>query len=247
MEGWKVAAAENGSVVGLERNGCIYADEAHPLGAFLYEVFSPEDYQRFEDQYVTVRYDWALEEFGKIGMEKAVDRHLSAEPKVTGVWKKDSRLLIQMSMPKEAVERFGAPARLELLMTFSPKSITFDLAWFQKSASRVAEGLWIRFCPPQILTGIHKMGEWFRPEDMVLKGGRRLHAVEDGVRFETCAIRPLDCAQVSAGGPSLLSFDEERIPVRDGVSFNLFNNVWNTNFPMWYDQDARFRFIFGLA
>lgn len=216
MEGWKVATAENGSVVGLERNGCIYADEAHPLGAFLYEVFSPEDYQRFEDQYVTVRYDWALEEFGKIGMEKAVDR-------------------------------FGAPARLELLMTFSPRSITFDLAWFQKSASRVAEGLWLRFCPPQILTGIHKMGEWFRPEDMVLKGGRRLHAVEDGVRFETCAIRPLDCALVSAGGPSLLSFDEERIPVRDGVSFNLFNNVWNTNFPMWYDQDARFRFIFGLA
>ena len=132
-------------------------------------------------------------------------------------------------------------------MTFSPKCITFDLAWFQKSASRVAEGLWLRFCPPQILTGIHKMGEWFRPEDMVLKGGRRLHAVEDGVRFETCAIRPLDCALVSAGGPSLLSFDEERIPVRDGVSFNLFNNVWNTNFPMWYDQDARFRFIFGLA
>ena len=216
MEGWKVAAAENGSVVGLERNGCIYADEEHPLGEFLYEVFSPEDYQRFEDQYVTVRYDWALEEFGKIGMEKAVDR-------------------------------FGAPARLELLMTFSPRSITFDLAWFQKSASRVAEGLWLRFCPPQILTGIHKMGEWFRPEDMVLKGGRRLHAVEDGVRFETCAIRPLDCALVSAGGPSLLSFDEERIPVRDGVSFNLFNNVWNTNFPMWYDQDARFRFIFGLA
>lgn len=216
MEGWKVATAENGSVVGLERNGCIYADEAHPLGAFLYEVFSPEDYQRFEDQYVTVRYDWALEEFEKIGMEKAVDR-------------------------------FGAPARLELLMTFSPRSITFDLAWFQKSASRVAEGLWLRFCPPQILTGIHKMGEWFRPEDMVLKGGRRLHAVEDGVRFETCAIRPLDCALVSAGGPSLLSFDEERIPVRDGVSFNLFNNVWNTNFPMWYDQDARFRFIFGLA
>ena len=127
MEGWKVAAAENGSVVGLERNGCIYADEAHPLGAFLYEVFSPEDYQRFEDQYVTVRYDWALEEFGKIGMEKAVDRHLSAEPKVTGVWKKDSRLLIQMSMPKEAVERFGAPTRLELLMTFPPGAL--PLIW----------------------------------------------------------------------------------------------------------------------
>ena len=24
--------------------------------------------------------------------------------------------------------------------------------------------------------------------------------------------------------------------------FNLYNNVWNTNFPMWYEDDALFRF-----
>ena len=25
--------------------------------------------------------------------------------------------------------------------------------------------------------------------------------------------------------------------------FNLYNNIWNTNFPMWYSDDAMFRFL----
>ena len=28
--------------------------------------------------------------------------------------------------------------------------------------------------------------------------------------------------------------------------FNLFNNIWNTNFPMWYEDDARFRFVLSV-
>ena len=30
--------------------------------------------------------------------------------------------------------------------------------------------------------------------------------------------------------------------LENGVWFNLYNNMWNTNFPMWYDEDALFRF-----
>ena len=25
--------------------------------------------------------------------------------------------------------------------------------------------------------------------------------------------------------------------------FNLYNNIWNTNFLMWYTEDAMFRFV----
>jgi hypothetical protein len=28
---------------------------------------------------------------------------------------------------------------------------------------------------------------------------------------------------------------------------NLFNNVWGTNFRMWFDEDARFRFVLRLT
>ena len=242
INGYEVALREDGSLTRLARDGRSWADEAHPIGEFLYEVFSPEDFRRFEEQYITRKCDWALEEFGKIGMEQAVREHLNARPRVTKVLAGDSQLLVKMVMEGAAVDVFGAPAEMELLLTFMTDKVFFDLAWFGKKASRVAESLWFGFSPARELTGIHKMGEWFRPKEVVRKGGRRLHGVDCGVRFEEIVVKTVDTALAAVGKPSLLHFTDEDIPVDEGVYFNLFNNIWNTNFPMWYDEDARFRF-----
>ena len=29
---------------------------------------------------------------------------------------------------------------------------------------------------------------------------------------------------------------------KDGLSFVLYNNVWGTNFPLWYEDNAKFTF-----
>ena len=29
---------------------------------------------------------------------------------------------------------------------------------------------------------------------------------------------------------------------KDGISFVLYNNVWGTNFPLWYEDNASFDF-----
>lgn len=42
--------------------------------------------------------------------------------------------------------------------------------------------------------------------------------------------------------PSLLNFNNIKPMDSDAVYFNLYNNVWRTNF-MWYDETARFRLI----
>ena len=47
---------------------------------------------------------------------------------------------------------------------------------------------------------------------------------------------------MNIGQPSLLNFTNEAAKINDGVYFNLLNNIWVTNFVMWYDDDARFRF-----
>jgi hypothetical protein len=31
------------------------------------------------------------------------------------------------------------------------------------------------------------------------------------------------------------------------VNFNLHNNVWSTNFPLWYEDDGQFRFRLDWA
>ena len=53
INGYEVALREDGSLTRLARDGRSWADEAHPIGEFLYEVFSPEDFRRFEEQYIT--------------------------------------------------------------------------------------------------------------------------------------------------------------------------------------------------
>ena len=53
----------------------------------------------------------------------------------------------------------------------------------------------------------------------------------------------LDAALVAPGEPSLLNFNSDLPRLAKGAHFNLYNNVWGTNFPMWYEDDAQFRFV----
>ena len=61
------------------------------------------------------------------------------------------------------------------------------------------------------------------------------------------AIETLDAPLVAPGEPSLLNFNNRQPVLKRGMHFNLYNNVWGTNFPMWYDDDARFRFILRVS
>jgi hypothetical protein len=56
----------------------------------------------------------------------------------------------------------------------------------------------------------------------------------------------LDAPLVAPGEPSLLDFNNEPPDLSKGMHFNLYNNVWGTNFPMWYHEAARFRFVWRL-
>jgi hypothetical protein len=51
-----------------------------------------------------------------------------------------------------------------------------------------------------------------------------------------------DAPLVAPGKPSLLDFNNEQPQIVDGMHVNLNNNLWGTNFPMWFDEDCRFRF-----
>jgi hypothetical protein len=93
---------------------------------------------------------------------------------------------------------------------------------------------------------MEKMGQSISPLDVVHNGNRKLHAVGRGVFYSDdkneLAIETLDAPLVAPGAPSLLIFDNEQPAVEKGMHFNLYNNVWGTNFPLWYEEDARFRF-----
>jgi hypothetical protein len=226
------------------------------LGALSYEVFGAADYARFQRQYLTEPENtgmWAPQDFGKPGLAKVLQRGRSWKAQVVRVSAAADgrRMVIDSAFPAEAASDFGAPRRLRTVVTLEEDgAIAFDLQWFDKPASRIPEALWFSFRPPVGLDarwGLHKLGGAVDPLDIVRNGSRHLHIVQDGVTAEDSSgswhFSSPDAALVAPGKPSLLDFNNEQPgPTADGIYFNLFNNIWGTNFPMWYGDDARFRF-----
>lgn len=224
------------------------------LGALSYQVFGSADYDRFQSQYVTAPENkgfWAPQDFGKPGLDKVLRRGRSFKPQVVRVAGAAGRLVIDSVFPDDATRLYGAPRRLRTLISAKPDgALAFDLQWFDKPATRVPEALWFSFRPPVAADAkwlLHKLGGAVDPLDVVPGGNRHLHIVQEGVTAEDASgrwqISSADAALVAPGKPSLLDFNNKQPnPTADGIHFNLFNNTWGTNFPMWYDDDARFRF-----
>lgn len=219
-----------------------YADGEHRLGSYFYEQFSDNEYQRFFGQYNRWDIDWARWDFTKPGMEKAVDKYYCFYPDAE-IYAGKNLLILRFSFDEKANREFGCPLVSELRIKADGHKLIFDYAWFEKPANRMTEALWVGFNPKATNKRIRKLNSWIDPKKIVNKGGIKLHATDYGVQFDELSIQTLDTALVSPSYPSLLNFNSERPSDSDPIYFNLYNNVWGTNFPLWYDDDARFRFI----
>jgi len=233
----------HGAINQLEHSGTILADKHHTLCEFRYELFSAAEYERFQSQFITYHYDWALEDLGKIGIDSAISAYECPEITLKALYKKENTWLAVISAEPRVTQLFGCPAILTAEWRFEPDSIHVDFSWNKKPANRTAEAMWLGFNPIAENLILNKLGGDVNPHDMVLCGGNRLHAIQDGVEFSNLRITSLDTALVCPGEPSLLKFVREHPDLKKGVFFNLYNNIYGTNFPMWYDEDARFRFV----
>lgn len=162
------------------------------------------------------------------------------------------QFLIELALPRECWARYGGPKHLvmHVLLPDEQPTLRIDLQWFDKPACRLPEAAWLSFSPlVSDLAGwkMDKMGRWVSPCEVIRNGNRRLHAVGTGVCYAGCdgqlIIETLDAPLVAPGKPSLLDFSNRQPPLAQGMHFNLANNVWGTNFAMWSEGDARFRFV----
>ena len=248
-----------GTIIRLQNtdSGISYASPKYPLASYQYERFTGEDYENFKNQYLRPNMrnaEWAINDFTKPGIEKLKLKPYRTKPILNKLWYKNSatetKFILEMSMPAYAVYECGAAAEmyLEINIPINKSIINLTFQWFRKSATRLPEASWLSFNPKVKLTAgwtIQKMGEWIDPVDVVNNGNRKVHAVES-VRHtnksDRLTITPLDTPVVALGHCSLLKFNNYSPALSKGIHFNLHNNIWGTNFPMWFEDDAKFRF-----
>ncbi|GAB4536181.1 MAG: hypothetical protein Kow0063_21320 [Anaerolineae bacterium] len=226
------------------------------LGLFRYQTFSQADYDRFLRQYLLCMPDWAILDFSKPGIDQAGAQSKWWVPGLSRLFarqdKEGHHFILELALPEVCTTQYGGPnmVTLELHLPDREPALHLNLQWFHKPANRLPEAFWFSFCP--CVRGVRgwqmeKMGRLISPLDVIRNGNRKLHAIDRCVTHHEgrnrLTIESLDAPLLAPGEPSLLNFNNRRPPLRKGMHFNLYNNVWGTNFPMWYEEDARFRFV----
>ncbi len=229
------------------------------LGLYRYEIYSDKEYQQFYEKYILKEGDhhnWSLPDYTKPGLSRLTDLihyiYHPVEPIGFYFEREDElELRIYTRMPREAWGNFGSPR--ELLTRYQLRkdndAVTVTLHWQGKDANRIPESSWIEFDPAvddSCDCYLDKMGLSLSSQRVTKNGNRSMHAVDSGVRItsENFQIELLtrDVPLVSVGQPRILDFDQRSPLCSEGIYFNLHNNLWGTNFPMWYDDNGMFEF-----
>lgn len=232
-----------GEIDFLEMNGRTIADRHHPLCTLCYEQFAEDDFKRFYNQYIRADLDWSFQDFTKPNVHTGVDSYHRYAPSASETYRDDEKIIVTYMFPLQARREFGCPTRFDMILTAEDNALHIDLAWFNKPANRMGEALWLGFRPIAEDKRISKLGTPIDPTRVVRNGQRRLHATDFGVLYNNMTIETKDAALVAPQEPSLLNFINALPDDADPVFFNLYNNIWGTNFPMWYEDNARFNFI----
>lgn len=258
---FKAVLGSAGALLSLQsKDGKEFAGEGG-LGLYSYRTYSHEDYVRYFFTYnrnMDINACWVSADFGKPGMQyaKPFAKHGVYTPLLASasLEKTDGYDELSVLLYAGADCPRGAPQKMIVRYKVQKKSSQLEVSYelFDKEANRLPESMWVSFAPAAATPArwrFSKMGMLINPLDVVKGGNRSYHAVEFAEYCGAdmhCKITPLDTALAALGKAKMLQFDDLFENPAGGVHFNLYNNLWGTNFPMWYGEDIKARFIVEL-
>jgi len=246
---WHIAIDHaTGAVRGITSpNGKLIAGDN--LIAYVYESYDANDVATHMRTYLTDRVRWALLDHGKPGLEQArTARSARYTTELAGVERGPDRVVLHWRTSAIAHELLGAPEQLSLdIRPLSATQLRLELVMRDKPANRMPEASFLAFAPASAQEWqLHKLGIWLPAAEVVRNGGGALQAVSalqaklpSGA---TLRITPFDSPLIAPLDAPFMTFTSAPPDFSEGVRFNLHNNKWGTNFPMWCAGTLRFRF-----
>lgn len=197
-----------------------------------YQLFDNGDYERYKKEYLQISVRWAIFDFTKVGLPTYVGGTFVA--KATATYRRGEEIVYQLSFDRAIKEKCGLP---DIYVFQNGEKL--EVRWFGKKANRAPEAYWLKFLGQEENWKIHKFGEWIDPTAVL--GSPYIHAIEKGISNGEVEIESLDACLVAPFGRKLLHYNEGT--GRQDLYFNLYNNIWNTNFPLWFSDDMKYRFV----
>ncbi|MFI5382096.1 MAG: glycosyl hydrolase-related protein [Tepidisphaerales bacterium] len=212
-------------------------DKASPyaLGQFLHERFDNQQMLAFHNAYGRPGYNWPKGNLPKDAAYAA----LTPPAWTVTVQRTASADIATLT----AADTLGLAKGIAIVITSPRQQPSIDVEWrvTDKTADPLPEGGWLCFpvalAQPQFLLG--RLGGPIDPAKDIVAGANRHYfclstgltvSGSDGAGVGLC---PIDSPCVSLGEPGLWKFSLDYTPKKPAVFVNLYNNMWNTNFPEW--------------
>jgi hypothetical protein len=229
-------------------DGTAIAGRNSSLLGYRYETYDAADVARHMDTYLTHRLEWAILDHDKPGLGKARTAQSKAwVPALTGVRQEADGAALRLEMSAEAFETLGAPRAVEIVLRAVGEGLEVSVVMRGKPANRMPEASFVHWTPEGAADWQYlKMGLWQKGDRVTTRGGGQLQAVAGisarvgGVKL---MVEPLDTPLVAPAGSAFMPFEKGVPDLSQGVRFNLHNNKWGTNFPMWWEGDLVARFV----
>jgi len=256
IDGWQVGIdPKSGDIASLTApGGATLTGRDGTLVGYRHESYSAADMTRYRESYITNRFDWALRDFDKVGLDAAnTARSMRWQPTLAGTPHQRRSLILSLDLPEEAHGELGAPRLAEIrLSPLDGARIEIAIVLREKPANRMPEAGFLFLTPTEATAwDYHKMGLWQPGDRVAPNAGGGLQAVT-AVRAKLPAkkaltITPLDTPLVAPAAGDFMTYSPIPPDLSHGLRFNLYNNKWGTNFPMWWEGDLKARFVLELA
>lgn len=249
-----------------------YAGDSNPLAKIVYETFTGEDFMSFLKQYlVDPSAPFSYLDFGKLGLDHT--KHLHVSPVRVSCWHKTNRdqtpsvatlLLEGHFIDSKVVTDYGGAERMwvqfevpEITDPTVEVPINITVFLVNKTSTRIPESLSLFFNPREVKPSsmvVSKLGQLINITEVVKNGSKHVHFSDHGVRYvdtPKLSFSARDTGVVAIGGTNVFPVPMATPDPSQGFAFNIFNNIWGTNYIMWWpytdtDKSSMFQFTLTL-
>jgi len=203
------------------------------------------------------------------------------------VYVSETSAIAHVIFPDDAVSKYGASFReayinvsLSSESSRSSNEINLEVVAMEKMPTMIGESTMLTFTPAGTLKGftIDKLGYDVNPEDVIAGGNQMNHVAWNGgttattTGGDTIQIVSLDASNFCPAtksfpyGNPLPAGSNGLMPLQSGsvlgMGVNIHNNLWNTNYPLYYpyfdpkycttpfdcvNANAKFRFVIRVS
>lgn len=216
------------------------------IGKVIYRQVGVEEYKQFFEEYIQnydATYMWSVSDFSKPALD-LVDPPIETAFVQTSFdgsnfSENDNYYILKiLASCHQSNILLEVPDNILHTYQFSKHTneIKYRIDIIGKKANRLPEEIWVQFDVLSLKNGIAtKIDHKVNLHDIVKDGNENLHVIER-LEGKSWMLEMLDAPLIGMHEPSVLHV--HHFPKEDTMIYaNIYNNIWGTNFPMWYGED----------